>query len=382
MNSKTEKIIKQVLIIVITAVVSSVLTFGFVMAKNFSLEYAKKIIEDNYYGEIDMKALNEGAIAGMVAALGDENTRYISSEYGYDTFTGELTGEITGIGISIIATEDNRSSIVKVYEETPAEKAGLKNEDIILEVNGKNLEFSGVNAIANAVRGETGTTVNIKVKRAEEILSFDVERQKIYIPTVFSKTFENYGYIQVTSFDELADENFEKALEKLKETDGIIIDLRNNTGGLLDTAVNMLDMIINEGVFIQTKYNDSQIEFSASGKQIYSKPVVVLVNEFSASASEFFASAVKENNRGEIVGVNTYGKGSIQTTFKLPENSGIHLTIGNFYSPEGNKINKVGVAPSFEIKNSEEYRGVDVELIPFEEDLQLKEALKIIKTKK
>lgn len=376
------KIVKQIIIIAITAVMSSVLTFGYVIANNFSLEYAKNIIKNNFYGEIDMKKLNEGAIEGMVYALNDENTSFISSDYGYDAFAGELTGEFTGIGISIITNEDGRNSVVKVYAETPAETAGLKSGDVILEVDGENVEFSTVNEIANAVRGEVGTSVNIKADRTGEILSFDIKREKIYIPTVFSKTFENFGYIQVTSFDEKTDEKFKEAVEKLAETDGIIIDLRNNTGGLLDTAINMLDVIINEGTLINTKYNNSEMVYTASGKQIYSKPVVVLVNEYSASASEFFAAAVKENNRGEIVGVNTYGKGSIQTTFKLPGNSGIHLTIGNFYSPKGNKIHKVGVAPSYEVENPEEYLGFDIELIPFEADLQLQKALEVIKIKK
>lgn len=382
MDIRTKRIIKQIIIIVITAVLSSVLTFGFVLANNFSLEYARKIIESNFYGELDRKKLDEGAVAGMVSALNDENTTFISSDYGYDAFAGELKGEITGIGISIITNEDGRNSIVKVYEETPAETSGLKSGDVILEVDGKDVEFSTVNEIANAVRGETGTSVNIKTDRAGEILSFDIKREKVYIPTVFSKTFENFGYIQVTSFDERADENFKETVEELAETDGIIIDLRNNTGGLLDTAVNMLDVIINEGTLIETRYNDGEMIYTASGKQIYNKPVVVLVNEYSASASEFFAAAVKENERGEIVGVNTYGKGSIQTTFRLPGNSGIHLTIGNFFSPDGNKIHKVGVAPTYEVENPEEYFGTDIEQIPFEDDLQLKKALEIIKLKK
>lgn len=376
------KIVKQIIIIAVTAVISSVLTFGFVMAGNFSLEYAEKIIENNYYGGVDAKALEEGALEGMVYALGDEHSAYIESDYGYDAFTGEIIGEFSGIGVSILATEENRSSIVSVFEGTPAKKAGLKNGDIFIEADGKDVEFAGVQAVADTVMGETGTSVNIKVERDGEILSFDIVREKIHIPTINKKTFENFGYIQVTSFDENTDEDFHTALDELKDKDGVIIDLRNNTGGLLDTAVNMLDMIIDEGTFIITKYNNDEIKYTASGKQIYSKPVVVLVNELSASASEFFAAAVKENNRGEIVGVNTYGKGSIQTTFKLPKNRGIHLTIGRFYSPEGNEINGVGVAPTYEIENPEEYQWIDVDAIPFDEDSQLKKALEVIKIKK
>ncbi len=352
------------------------------MANNFSLDYAKKIILENYYGGVDKKALEEGALDGMVASLGDEHSTYIGSEFGYDTFAREINGEFSGIGVSILATEENRSSIVSVFSGTPAEKAGLKNGDVFLEVNGKGVEFAGVQAIADAVMGEIGTSVNIKVERDGTPLSFDIVREKIYVPTINKKTFENFGYIQVTSFDQRTDEDFKTALDELKDKDGLIIDLRNNTGGLLDTTVNMLDMLINEGTLIQTRYNDGEINYTAKGTQVYDKPVVVLVNELSASASEFFSAAIKENNRGEVVGVNTYGKGSIQTTFRLPDNRGIHLTIGRFYSPEGNEINGVGVAPTYEVENPEEYQWMDVDIIPFEEDLQLKKALDVIKTKK
>lgn len=382
MNNKAKKIIKQIIIIAITAVMSSVITLGVVMANNFSLDYAKKIILENYYGGVDKKALEEGALDGMVASLGDEHSTYIGSEFGYDTFAREINGEFSGIGVSILATEENRSSIVSVFSGTPAEKAGLKNGDVFLEVNGKGVEFAGVQAIADAVIGEIGTSVNIKVERDGTPLSFDIVREKIYVPTINKKTFENFGYIQVTSFDQRTDEDFKAALDELKDKDGLIIDLRNNTGGLLDTTVNMLDMLINEGTLIQTRYNDGEINYTAKGTQVYDKPVVVLVNELSASASEFFSAAIKENNRGEVVGVNTYGKGSIQTTFRLPDNRGIHLTIGRFYSPEGNEINGVGVAPTYEVENPEEYQWMDVDIIPFEEDLQLKKALEVIKTKK
>lgn len=376
------KFVKQTIIIILTAVISSTLTYGYVLSTNFSGETARKIIKEKYYGTVDMKKIEEGAVQGMVEALKDPNSSYIGSDYGYDSFTGELSGEFTGIGITIMIAEDNRNNVVKVFSGSPAETAGIKNGDVIVEVDGENVEFSGVTEIANKVRGEVGTTVNIKVERNSEIIAFDVKREKINIPSVFTKMFENYGYIQVTSFDENTDEDFKTALEGFKDTGGVIVDLRNNTGGLLDTALNMADMLINEGVFVTTKYNDGEMEYKASGKQIYSKPLVVLVNEFSASASEFFAAAVKENYRGELVGVNTYGKGSIQTTFKLPENTGIHLTIGNFYSPKGNKIHKEGVAPDYEVKNPEEYTGTDVETIPFDEDLQLNKALEIIKIKK
>lgn len=382
MNNTAKKIIKQIIIIAITAVMSSVITLGVVMANNFSLDYAKKIILENYYGGVDKKALEEGALDGMVASLGDEHSTYIGSEFGYDTFASEINGEFSGIGVSILATEENRSSIVSVFSGTPAEKAGLKNGDVFLEVNGKGVEFAGVQAIADAVIGEIGTSVNIKVERDGTPLSFDIVREKIYVPTINKKTFENFGYIQVTSFDQRTDEDFKAALDELKDKDGLIIDLRNNTGGLLDTTVNMLDMLINEGTLIQTRYNDGEINYTAKGTQVYDKPVVVLVNELSASASEFFSAAIKENNRGEVVGVNTYGKGSIQTTFRLPDNRGIHLTIGRFYSPEGNEINGVGVAPTYEVENPEEYQWMDVDIIPFEEDLQLKKALEVIKTKK
>ncbi len=374
-------LMKQIIIILITAMLSSTLTLGYVYKENFSAMYLQKIIEENYYGEIDEDKLAEGAMTGIVASLEDEHSFFVDAETGYNTYREELDGEFSGVGMQIAQTEEG-CLITTVFKGSPASKQGLMVGDIITGVNGEDVLKMNPTEISNRVKGEIGTSVSITVERNNESLTFELMRAKVNIPTVETKKYDNVAYVKVTEFNSGTDEDFKAALEEAENCDGVIVDLRNNGGGLLDTTVNMLDMVINEGDFITTKYTDGEFTYKASGKQIYTKPMVVLVNGFSASASEFFSAAVKENDRGEVVGTTTYGKGSIQSSFRLPDNRGVHLTIGRFYSPKGNEINKVGVTPDHEIKNPEAYELYDVSAIPFSDDLQLKKAIELIKNKK
>ena len=369
---------KQIAVVIITALLSATITLGYVYKENFSAIYLRGIIEENYYGEIDEKKLEDGAMAGIVDSLGDDYSFFVDGETGYDAYKEEINGEFSGVGVQISETEEG-CLITNVFKGSPAEQQGLQVGDIIIGVNEEDVSKMDVTGISNRVKGETGTNVTITVERNGESKSFELVRAKVNVPTVETKNFEDVGYIKISEFNSNTDEDFEKALKELENQKGVIIDLRYNGGGLLDTAINMLDMIINEGKFITTKYKDGEFTYCASGKQFYEKDIVVLVNELSASASEFFSAAVKENDRGEIVGKNTYGKGSIQSSFQLPENRGVHLTIGRFYSPEGNEINKVGVAPDYEVDNPEKYNLMDVSVIPFEEDAQLKKAVELIK---
>ncbi len=373
--------IKIVVIIIITALLSSTVTLGYVYKENFSAMYLQKIIEENYYGDADKEKLADGAMTGMVAALDDEYSFFVDAETGYNTYKEEIDGEFSGVGVQISQTEEG-CLVTVVFKGSPAEKQGIKVGDIIVGVNGEDVSKMGPTEISKRVKGETGTKVTITVVRNGENNTYELTRAKVNVPTVETKKIDEVAYIKVSEFNSNTDEDFGKALKELENCDGVVIDLRNNGGGLLDTTVNMLDMIINEGNFITTKYKDGEYTYKASGKQFYKKEIVVLVNKLSASASEFFSAAVKENDRGKIVGENTYGKGSIQASFQLPDNRGVHLTIGRFYSPKGNEINKVGVAPDFEVDNPEKYDFYDVSAIPFEEDVQLKKAIELIKNKK
>lgn len=373
--------IKIIVIIIITALLSSTLTLGYVYKENFAAMYLQKIIEENYYGGADKEKLADGAMAGMVFALGDEHSYFVDSSTGYENYMDELDGSFSGVGVQIAQTEEG-CLVTNVFKNSPAQKKGVMVGDILIGVNDEDVSEMNVTEISDRVKGKTGTSVTITVNRNGENKAFELTREKINYPTVYTKTFDDVGYIQVGEFNSKTDEEFYDALREHENCTGVIIDLRNNGGGLLDTTVNMLNMIINEGVLITTRSNESEIIYSASGKQICDKNIVVLVNGMSASASEFFSAAVKENDRGEIVGKNTYGKGSIQSSFRLPGNRGVHLTTGRFYSPKGNEINKVGVAPDFEVDNPEKYDLYDVSVIPFEEDAQLKKAIELIKNKK
>lgn len=376
-----KSLIKQIIIILVTALISSTLTLGYVYKENFQAMYLQKIIEDDYYGEVNKEKLADGAMMGLIFALGDENSYFVDGETGYDAYIEELNGEFTGVGIKIAETEEG-CFVTSVVKGSPAEEKGLMAGDIIIGVDGEDVTGLGITGISNKVRGEAGTEVSITVKRNEETLTLKLMRAKIIETTIDTKKYDDVAYIKINDFTPNTDGEFKDALEEMKDCSGAVIDLRNNGGGLLEASINMLDMIIKEGNFITTKERRSEFTYEASGKQIFTKPIVVLVNEYSASASEFFAAAVKENDRGTIVGVTTYGKGSIQRSYHLPGNKGVHLTIGRFYSPKGNEIEKVGVTPDVEVQNSEKYELYDVSAIPFEEDFQLKKALEIIKNKK
>ena len=360
------------------ALVSVAATVAVMCWFNYEDIYLKQLIKNEFYGEEDMQALETASRKAMVEALGDKHTYYIDSEYGFENFTGHATGNYSGIGISISLEQDGSIKIGYVSPETPAQKAGMLEGDIIVSVDGKSVKGLDTSGVASLVKGKKGESVRITVSRNGEEKTFDVVRDNISASSVTSKKFGDIGYVHMSSFDDDADIEMRNQIDAMGEIKGLVVDLRDNPGGLLSTAVNTLDMFINEGKFIVVKYKDGKVEeaISASGKQIYKMPLVVLTNENSASASELFTAAIKENNRGISVGKTTYGKGSVQRSYPLGNDTGVNLTIGRFFSPKGNEINGIGVSPDVEASNAEAYKNKSVLSIPTDDDLQLQEALK------
>ena len=316
--------------------------------------YLKSLIKTYYVDDVDNDLLEQGAKAGMLAALGDRNTYYISPEVGLDQYNSEVTGEYGGIGILVaFDQEEELVSLVNVFPDTPAARCGMQQGDLIIAVNGEDVHGMAMDAVVSKTRGSIGEPVQITVKRGEEQIDFEMKREKINSVSVTGKVMDdNIGYVSINSFDMDTDEELRTTIEGLGSVDGLVIDLRNNPGGIMQVAVNAIDLFLDPGSTIVTaKYkHDNVQEFKDENEKVFSMPITVLVNENSASASEIFAAAIQDNGRGKIVGVNSYGKGTIQRTFKLPNNSGANITIGRFYSPNGNEINKVGVKPDVNVE--------------------------------
>lgn len=381
---KLKRRIKTTIKYLLCAAVASIVTFVLTLMHFGGSEFFLRFIIKNYYaGEVSQQALDNGAKAGLVASLGDEHSVYIDSEYGYDHFENLISGEYSGVG-AVITQQNKKAVITQIYPGSPAEKAGLMLGDIIVEVSGIKSAGSTLTEVSHRLQGKEGTSVSVKVDRGGEILDFELIRAPISVDAVKAEIIDgDTGYISISEFDVNTDEELITALKGMKDVKKLIIDLRDNPGGYMDVAINTVDLFIKEGTIVTAKYNSGESKYTATSKNktslsdefLLETPLIVLVNENSASASEFFSVALKDHGRATIIGTNTYGKGSIQSTFKLKDNSGVKLTVGHFYSPKGTKIDKSGVKPDVEVKLSEEFANVPISEIPREKDAQLKAAL-------
>ena len=338
-------------------------------------------------GEVDQIAIEDGAKAGIVASLKDEHSIYIDSEYGYNHFENMISGEYSGIG-AVLTQINKKAVITQVYPDSPAQKAGLMVGDIIVEVDGIKSRGSTLTEVSHRLQGEDGTKISVKVDRNGEILDFELTRAPISVKAVTYEIINgDTGYIRISEFDIDADKELILALNELKDAKKLIIDLRDNPGGYMDVAINTIDLFINEGNIVTAKYKSGETKYDATSKNetplsdefLLKTPLCILVNQNSASASEIFSAALKDYSRATIVGTKTFGKGSIQSTFALDNNSGVKLTIGHFYSPNGSKIEKDGVKPDIEAIIPEEFSNIPVEEIPKEQDTQLSAAIDFLK---
>ena len=365
-NSK--KIYKVIMLIIVVALVTFVIT-TVVMYNKFSgsnsklstnveleakINSIKRILESDYLGEIDEEKLIEGALQGYVSGLDDEYTEYFTKEEMED-FTAETEGNYVGIGIYMIQNlEDNKVVVLAPIKGSPAESAGIKSGDIIKKVDGKEYNAENFDEIAADIKGKIGTIVNIEIQRGTEILNFNVERKDIDLYPIESEVVEgNIGYINIPSFDEGCAKEFKEHYDELdkKDISSLIIDVRNNGGGIVDEALDILEYILDkDSVMMITvnKNNEEEIEKTTKNPSI-KLPIVVLVNENTASASEIFASALKENNKATIIGTKTYGKGVIQELLRLSDGSGLKVTTEEYYTANRNKIDKT--------RSNTKYRG-------------------------
>lgn len=344
----------------------------------FELEYMQmsekasiiaSMLEKNYIENFDDTELSEKMYAAMTDAMDDPYTCYLTKEQ-MAAFTDDSSGRMSGIGV-VIAEEDGHCVIKEVLEGSPAEKAGIKAGDIITEIDGTDVSGMPITEISSMTKGVENTNVNISVMRGTKRLDFNVERKSIELKYVTGKCDGNIGYIKITEFSQVAAEQFKTMLADLEKQNikGLIIDLRNNPGGIIDVVAEIADTILPEGLITYTvdKYGNRRDILSAEGE--LDMPVAVLVNGGSASASELLAGALQDRKKGIIIGTQTFGKGIVQGLYSLSDGSGLKITIQKYYTPNGVCINGIGITPDYVIENDGN------------EDLQYNKAMELLKTK-
>ncbi len=317
-----------------------------------------ELVKKNYVEEVNDRQIVYSAIKGILESL-DPYSAFLDSEM-YKEMQTETKGEFGGIGIEL-TIKDGFPTVITPIEDTPASKAGLKPGDHIIKIDGKPTKNMGLLEVVRMIRGEKGKAVTLTIMREGFTVPQDVTivRDIIKVKSVKFKVLEDgYGYVKITQFQERTFEDLKKAFAELKKNvnqlKGVVLDLRNNPGGLLDQAVAVADGFITQGliVSIEGKNRENKMRFFAEKEDVYFGPLVVLVNEGSASASEIVAGALQDHKRAIIVGTKTFGKGSVQTIFPLGDGSAVKLTTAKYFTPKGRSIQTEGITPDITIGES------------------------------
>ena len=354
---------------------------GIPLAKINKIE---NLIDQYYLFDIDKNKQQEGAVEGYVKALGDPYSEFLTKEE-MDSLNQQTEGEYAGVGIVVTPSETGAITVVSAIKGSPAFEKGIKKDDIILKINGKDYNASQMNDAVKVMKGKPNTDVKLTIARMEnktsKIFDVNITRRMISLTTVNSQKIGDIGYINITQFDRKTDREFIEQYENLKKQNvkSIVLDLRNNPGGLLDSTVKIADYLLPKGVIVKTVDKNKKEDIQKSDASEQNLPMVVLVNGSSASASEILTGALKDYKKATIVGEKTFGKGIVQTIIPMDKGEGLKLTISEYFSPNGNKIHKQGVKPDVEIKLDEKAKGIGVEFM--KEDNQLQKALEILNKK-
>lgn len=337
-----------------------------------------------YYEDIDTEELTNGLYKGLFEGLGDPYSVYYTKEE-YDSMMASTSGTYCGIGA--VLSQDMKTmqvTVLHVYKDTPADKAGLKDGDTILKVDDIEATSMELSELVTNIRGAKGTKVHLEVYREGEKdkLEYDIERDKVEVPTVEYEMLENnVGYIQITEFAEPTETQFTEAVNALQAQgmQAMIVDLRDNPGGYLSAVTEILDDILPEGITVYTedKYGKRQ-NYTSDDEHRIEIPMAVLINENSASAAEIFAGAIKDYDYGTLIGTKSFGKGIVQTVKQLKDGSAIKLTTAKYYTPNGNYIHEVGIEPDVELEY--EYTGDTNEDYDKSQDNQIQKALEILES--
>jgi carboxyl-terminal processing protease len=341
------------------------------------VEEVEQLLDQNALAPSDEDSKTAGAVQGLLDALADPYATYFDPEY-YEYFNDQTDGEFYGVGITI-SEREGTVYVVTVFEGSPAEKAGVKPDDEIVTIDEITREQWTLDEVVNLVRGPEGTMVDVTVYRPDEEkeIPLKIERAKISIPNVMARMEgEDVGYVRLLNFNNLSAEDLRDALADLEGqgAKGFVIDVRDNPGGLLAESVDVASLFIPEGVIVRVEERDRpEVEHHATGDVETDAPIAVLINENSASASEVFAGAVQDYDRGAIVGETSFGKGSVQTVEPLSFGGAVKFTIAHYLTPLGRVIDGVGVEPDVAVE-------MDAELQQDEEkDAQLKKAAEILR---
>ena len=344
------------------------------------LSYLKKLIDETYLHDIKEKDLNEGIYKGYVEGLGDQYSAYYDKKETKE-LTESLDGSFSGIGA--VMTQDASSGVItitRVYDDSPAKKAGIKTGDILYRVEEKTVTGKDLDKVVSWIKGKKGTKVNLTLLRGtnSDKIKVTATRDVINVETVKYKVLENQiGYISISEFDSVTGAQFAKALKQLqkKNIEGLVVDLRNNPGGSLSTVCDILDSILPKGLIVYTKdKNGKKEEYTSDEKHRLNLPMSVLVNGQSASASEIFAGAVQDYGKAEIIGTQTYGKGVVQNLFDLKDDTCVKLTTSEYFTPKGRSIDGKGITP--DVKIEYKYNAKDPKA-----DNQLDKAVSVVKDK-
>ena len=334
--------------------------------------------KEHYRNKIKTDEDARVAIDTMIASLNEPYTRFMPKK-DFEDLTTSITSKIYGIGVNIYSNA-GKIEIFNVMPATPADFAQLKQGDIITAVNGKDISGMNVSDVAAIVRGPENSVVELTILRNNKKLTKKIKRKEIKIKSVKSSVLDNHiGYIQILSFMSGTTPNeFLEALENTKNTDSLILDLRGNTGGLLDNAVFIADMFINNGTIVDIIYrNGYKKSIKAQDEHLgMQKPVVVLVNGASASASEILSGALKDTHKATLVGRKTFGKGLVQKVVPLPNQTGVNVTIARYLTPNGTDINKLGIKPDIEVGNEFDF------FVGNQKDKQLEKAKEVLNNDK
>lgn len=343
------------------------------------LDFLKKVIDLKYLEKTDEKTLEENIYKGLLQGLNDPYSVYYTKDE-YDALKEETSGSYCGIGALVSQNADTGViTAINVFKGSPAEKAGMKNGDIIFKVEDKEVTGEDLNNVVAKMKGEKDTKVKINVYRTseKEYIDLEVTRDKVDVPTVEHKMLDKskgIGYIQITQFEEVTYDQFKEALDDLKKRGmkSVIFDLRNNPGGLYDTVCEMLDDLLPEGTLVYTKDKDGNKQEKKSEANFLDMPMVVLQNENSASASEIFAGAIQDFGAGKIVGTQSFGKGIVQSIIPLSDGSAVKLTVEKYYTPKGVNIHGKGITPDVKVEISKDGK----------KDNQLQKAIEVIEKEK
>ena len=348
---------------------------GFSFEEYMEIKQFENLIRQTYYKDTDNIDFVEGMKKGMVEQLGDPYSKYLNKEE-FKRMMEDTEGNFVGIGVYIAPNKNGEIVVVSPIKDTPAEKAGIKSGDIISTVDGQNYDAKTMNEAVKAMRGEKGKTVVVGILDSKrQYKEYKIVREDIKTETVFSRMLDNnLGYIQIKAFEERTASEFREHLTKLKKNNikGLVLDLRSNPGGLVDQVTSVADQILPEALIVYSSNRIGEKQYAKSdNKESLKIPIVMLVNEGSASASEILSGALQDNKKATILGVNTFGKGVIQSVLEM-DKGGLVITTAQYFTPNGNVVDKKGIKPDVK---------VDYKKTGENKDSQLDKAIEILKQK-